>query len=51
MVFTKLSDIDYNSQTTEANIIFITNNKDLNLIDFNQQKTIIWLCLLQKKIT
>ena len=38
MVFTKLSDIDYNSQTTEANIIFITNNKDLNLIDFNQLK-------------
>ena len=38
MVFTKLSDIDYNSQTTEANIIVITNNKDLNLIDFNQLK-------------
>ena len=30
MVFTKLSDIDYNSQTTEANIIVVTNNKDLN---------------------
>ena len=38
IVFTKLSDIDYNSQTTEANIIVITNNKDLNLIDFNQLK-------------
>ena len=49
MVFINLNDIDYNSQNSEANIIIITNNKDLNLIDFkNLKDNYLVLSIFQK---
>ena len=34
LMFIKLEDIDYNAQNTQANIIFISGNEDLGLINF-----------------